>query len=249
MPSLIKMIENLPIYISLIFGLTTVATLLLFYWTVKKSTSETTSKKANTILCCLTIWLIIQSVLTLKSIYNSNTSSMPPKILLVGILPTILTIIFLFMTQKGREFIDSLPLANVTYLNIVRIPVELVLFCLFLNKAVPQLMTFEGRNFDIIAGITAPFIAYFGLIKGKLSRQIILVWNFASLVLLLNIVVNALLSAPSPLQKFAFDQPNIAILNFPFSWLPTFIVPIILFGHLTSIRQLKLNKRNNPSNI
>jgi len=50
--------------------------------------------------------------------------------------------------------------------------------------------------------------------------------------------VNALFSAPSPIQKFAFDQPNIAILNFPFSWLPTFIVPIILFGHLTSIRQL-----------
>ena len=62
--------------------------------------------------------------------------------------------------------------------------------------------------------------------------------NFICLVLLLNIVINALFSAPSPLQKFAFDQPNIAILNFPFSWLPTFIVPIVLFGHLTSIRQL-----------
>ena len=56
--------------------------------------------------------------------------------------------------------------------------------------------------------------------------------------LLANIVVNALLSTPTPIQKFAFDQPNIAILNFPFSWLPTFIVPIVLFGHLASIRQL-----------
>ena len=232
------MIENLPTYILLIFGLTTAVTLLLFYVTVKKSTSEITRKKADVILLALAIWLTIQAVLTLKNIYNSDVTSFPPKLLLFGILPPILTIIFLFITRRGRQFIDSLPLTNITYLNVVRILVELVLLWLFINKAVPQLMTFEGRNFDIIAGITAPFIAYFGLTKGKLSRQLIVIWNFIGLSLLLNIVVNALLSAPSPLQKFAFDQPNLAITNFPFSWLPTFIVPIILFGHLTSIRQL-----------
>ena len=105
-------------------------------------------------------------------------------------------------------------------------------------------MTFEGRNFDIVAGITAPLIAYFGLTKAKLNRQAILIWNFVCLGLLVNIVANALLSAPSPIQKFAFDQPNIAILNFPFIWLPTFIVPVVLFGHLTSIKQLIQHKIN-----
>ena len=232
------MIENLPPYISLIFGLTTVATLLLFYWTIKNANSETVKNKAAFILFGLTIWLIIQAVLTIKKIYTPDMTSIPPKILLFGVLPSILTIIYLFATPKGRQFIDSLPLKKITYLNVVRIPVEIVLLWLFFYKAVPQLMTFEGRNFDIIAGITAPLIAYFGLTKGKLSRQIILIWNFICLGLLINIVANALLSAPSPLQKFAFDQPNMAILNFPFSWLPTFIVPVVLFGHLASIRQL-----------
>ena len=56
--------------------------------------------------------------------------------------------------------------------------------------------------------------------------------------LLANIVINAILSSPFPLQQFAFDQPNIAILYFPFSWLPTFVVPVVLFCHLASIRQL-----------
>ena len=236
------MLENLPTYISLIFGLTTVATLLLFIWTIRNSNSETTRNKAMPILIGLTIWLTIQTVLTLNNIYNTDTNSFPPKIMLFGILPTILTILFLFATKNGRQFIDSLPLKDLTYLNIVRIPVEIVLLWLFLNKAVPELMTFEGRNFDIIAGITAPLIAYFGLIKDKLSRQIILIWNFICLGLLTNIVVNAFFSAPSSIQKFAFEQPNIAILNFPFSWLPTFIVPIVLLGHLTSIRQLLKKK-------
>jgi hypothetical protein len=133
---------------------------------------------------------------------------------------------------------DSLPLKNLTYLNVIRIPVEIDLFYLFLYKAVPELMTFEGRNFDIFSGITAPFIAYFAFTKAKLSKPILLIWNFICLGLLINIVVNAFFSAPFPFQKFAFEQPNVAILNFPFSWLPTFIVPIILFGHLSSIRQL-----------
>lgn len=232
------MIENLPTYISMTFGLTTIASLLLFVWTIRNSTSETTRKKSTPILIGLTIWLLIQTILTLKNVYNSDTNSFPPKIILVGILPTILTVIYLFATQKGRQFIDSLPLKNLTYLNVVRIPVEVVLFWLFLNKAVPEMMTFEGWNFDIIAGITAPVIAYFGFTKTKLNRKTILVWNFICLGLLINIVVIALLSTPSPIQRFAFEQPNIAILNFPFSWLPTFIVPMVLFGHLTSIRQL-----------
>lgn len=238
------MIDNLPTYISLTFGLTTAATLFLFIWTIKNSTSEKTRKKALPIFIGLTIWLLIQTVLTTKNVYNSDTNSFPPKIMLFGIFPAIFIIILLFATHKGRVFIDSLPLKNLTYLNVVRIPVEIVLLWLFLNKAIPELMTFEGRNFDIIAGITAPFIAYFGLTKSKLSRQTILIWNFICLGLLLNIVVNAIFSTPSPIQKFAFEQPNIAILNFPFSYLPTFIVPIVLFGHLSSIRQLLKQKTN-----
>lgn len=232
------MIENLPPYIALTFGLTTVATLLLFNWVIRNSNSEKTRKKSILIFICLTVWLILQAVLTLNNIYNTDTNSFPPKIMLFGILPAVMTIILLFSTSKGRQFIDSLPLKNLTYLNIVRIPVEIVLWYLFLNKAVPELMTFEGRNFDILAGITAPIIAYVGLTKQKISRNTIIIWNFICLGLLMNIVVNALFSTPSPIQKFAFEQPNIAILNFPFSWLPTFIVPIVLFGHLTSIRQL-----------
>ncbi|HVF96549.1 MAG TPA: hypothetical protein VM871_04480, partial [Flavisolibacter sp.] len=37
---------------------------------------------------------------------------------------------------------------------------------------------------------------------------------------------------------FAFDQPNIAVLYFPFIWLPSFIVPVVLLSHLVCIRQL-----------
>jgi nitrogen fixation-related uncharacterized protein len=232
------MIHNLPLFISVIFVATTLATLLLFYWAIKNSQIEETREKSKYILLGMAAWLIVQAILTLQNVYNTDTNSIPPKIMLLGIMPTLITIIVLFATKKGREFIDSLPLKNLTSLNIIRVPVELVLLWLFLHKAIPEVMTFEGRNFDILAGISAPFVAYFGLAKAKLSRQTILLWNIVCLGLLINIIGIALFSAPSPFQKLAFDQPNTGILNFPFSWLPTFIVPIVLFGHLTSIRQL-----------
>ena len=232
------MLDHLPIYISLCFGLTTLASLLLFSWVISNAQAEKTRKATVLIVTCLVIWLVIQAVLSLLKFYKADSGSFPPKIMLAGILPPLLTIVLLFSTIKGRRFIDSLPLQKLTYLHIVRIPVEIVLYWLYLHKAVPELMTFEGRNFDILAGITAPILAYFGLTKAKWNHRIILVWNFICLGLLINIVVNALLSARTPIQQFAFDQPNIAIEYFPFSWLPTFIVPVVLFGHLVSIRQL-----------
>lgn len=106
-----------------------------------------------------------------------------------------------------------------------------------------SLQTFEGRNFDIISGLTAPAIFYFGFIKNQIDKKLILVWNFICLGLLINIVVNAVLSAPFPFQKFAFDQPNIAVLYFPFNWLPSCVVPLVLLSHLATIRQLLNEER------
>lgn len=232
------MIQNLPIFVSIFFGLTTIATLVIFVWIINNSSEKIIRKKSVIIGFGMIIWLLLQAIITYIGVYSTDTYTIPPKIAVFGIIPAFITIIILFSTTKGRNFIDSLPLKNITYLNTIRIPVELVLLWLFLNNTLPEIMTFEGRNFDILAGISAPIIAYFGFTKNKLSKNVILIWNFVCLLLLINIIVIAFLSAPTPFQQFGFGQSNTAILYFPFSWLPTFIVPIVLFGHLVSIRQL-----------
>lgn len=237
------MLEYLPVYLPIFFSLTTILTLILFHWTISGS-SASIQGKAGLITTLLSLWLVLQASLAINELYSADTNSIPPKIMLLGILPMLLVILFLFISRKGRIFIDSLPLERVTHLNIIRIPVEIVLYLLFLNKVVPEMMTFEGRNFDILAGITAPLIAIYGIKKGILGSRIILTWNFICLALLINIIIIALFSSITPFQKFAFEQPNIALPNFPFVWLPTFIVPIVLFGHLVSIRQLLIKIRS-----
>jgi len=219
--------NNLPIYINLVFVVTTILAIGFFYKATRNS---------QTVLVIIFAWVIIQTLLGIKLFYTV-TYTVPPRILLLGI-PPLLTIAILFATAKGRIFIDGLNIQYLTLLHTVRILVEIVLLWLSINKAIPQLMTFEGRNFDILAGITAPVVYYFGFVKKTFSSKIILAWNFICLGLLLNIIVNAVLSAPTTFQRFAFDQPNIAILYFPFNLLPAVVVPLVLLSHLAAIRQL-----------
>lgn len=221
------MIENLPFYISGVFILTTFATILLFFHAAKYS---------KPVIGIVVIWMLVQGVVSYSGFYLV-TNTIPPRFALL-VAPPLVLIIGLFSTTRGRNFIDSLDLKMLTWLHVVRVPVELVLLWLFQNGQVPEIMTFEGRNFDILSGITTPLIVYFGFIKNSLSKNVILAWNFICLLLLFNIVGTAVLSAPFPFQQFAFDQPNVGVFYFPFVWLPGLIVPTVLIAHLSAIRRL-----------
>lgn len=225
--------ENLPAYISWVFMATTLLTLFFLY---------KASRHSKAVVIIALLWLAVQSIVANSKFYT-QTQILPPRFLLL-VLPPLLLIIILFVTAKGKAFIDRFDTTWLTILHVVRIPVEIVLFWLFVQQQIPQLMTFEGRNFDILSGLTAPVIAYFGYHKQQLHTTLLLAWNFLCLALLINIVANAVLSAPFPFQQFAFEQPNVAVLYFPFALLPAFIVPVVLFAHLVCIRQLLSKTKN-----
>ncbi len=139
---------------------------------------------------------------------------------------------------------DNLDLKWLTLLHCIRVPVELVLYFVFLKGLVPDLMTFEGYNFDILSGLSAPILYNLVFVNKKVGLNGLLLWNIVCLGLLLNILTIAVLSAQTPFQKMAFDQPNIGVTYFPLVWLPTVIVPIVFLSHLASIGQiLSLRKK------
>lgn len=223
--------DDVPLDTAILFTCTVLLTCFIFY------RAANTSKAS---LAIIVIWLLLQGAIALTGFYT-NTHTIPPRfVLLIGF--PLLFIILLFATKKGRQYIDSLNSKYLTLLHVVRIPVEVVLYLLFLYKKVPVSMTFEGSNLDIFSGISAPFIFYFGYKKKVLGKAVLLVWNFICIGLLLNVVITAVLSAPFEFQKLAFDQPNIAVLYFPYIWLPCCVVPLVMFSHLATIRQLLVNK-------
>lgn len=228
------MIENLPGYISIIFILTTFSTIGFLFYAIRQKTFK--SSAARILLLLIPLWLLLQAFLAFRGFYL-KTDAFPPRIFAFTIFPTLLSIILLFIFSR-KDFVEQLSLKILTLLSVIRIPVEVVLFWLFQHNQVPQIMTFEGRNFDILSGISALFVYWLAFRIGKVNRTLLLIWNIFAFALLVNIVFNAALSVPSPIQQFAFDQPNRAVLYFPFIWLPSIVVPIVLFSHLAIFWQL-----------
>lgn len=225
--------NNLPSYIYLIFGITVLLAIYIYF------KASNNSKSFLIIVFC---WIIFQTIMSVTGFYKI-VNTIPPRFALL-IIPPIISIIILFCTKKGQYFINNYNIKTLTIFHIIRIPIELILYWLFISKTVPGLMTFEGRNFDIFSGISAPLIFYFGFVKKKISRSIIIIWNLICLALLINIVFNAILSLPGEFQQFAFDQPNIAILQFPFLLLPSVLVPLVFFSHLATIRHFYYHSKD-----
>jgi len=229
---------NLPAaYITVIFIFTVLATagfLLYALWT---------SHRKRTLIylsaALLGAWIFFQGYLAETGFYTVFDGK-PRFLLAVG--PPLLLIVFSFVFRGSREFLGRISLPVLTLLSVVRIPVEFVIDWWYHAGLVPQLMTFEGRNFDIISGLTAPIIFFLAFRNGKINKPLLLGWNIVCLLLLINIVVNAVLSIPSPIQQQAFDQPNVAVLYYPFIWLPSVIVPAVLFSHVVSLWRLLSNK-------
>ncbi|MFD2783910.1 hypothetical protein [Hymenobacter rubripertinctus] len=216
-----------PFFLNLAFILTTALTLGLLLWAAPRN---------RPLLAGLLLWLLVQAALAGRGFYVvSNT--LPPRFALV-IGPPLLALAGLLTTTRGRRFLEALQPGRLTLLHAVRIPVELVLFGLYHYQAVPRLMTFEGRNWDILLGLTAPVVYYLGFRRRWLGRVGLLIWNGVGLGLLGNIVRLGLLSAPGPFQQFAFEQPNVALQYFPYVWLPAFVVPVVLLAHLAALWQL-----------
>ena len=224
--------ENLPGYIYLLFG----ATVLPALWLFAKATHY-----SRVFIWLIFPWIIIQSTLGIRGFYNdpaTGTSRFP---LLVGL--PVMIIILLFATERGRMFIDALDLKALTIFHVIRIPVEIVLLLLFIHHAVPRAMSLEGRNFDMLSGLSAPIIYYLFFINKKLGSTGLLIWNIICIILLLNVVSSAVLSLPARFQRFGFEQPNIALGFFPFLLLPACLVPMALFANLAAIRQLIVDRR------
>ncbi len=212
---------HVPFYIYLIFGLTTLLAPVIFF---------KASHNSKSFLSMALIWTLILSFLSLSDGY-ALTKSLLPIFPVLTIPPTILVIV-LFFTKRGKEFIRELNIKALTILHFVRILVELSLLGLAAYNVIPKFLTFEGRNFDILVGVTAPAIYYFGFVKAKLNKSIIIVWNLVGLVFLFNVVFSTAYTV------LVLKQPNFALGYFPFFLLPALIVPLVIFSHLASIRQL-----------
>ena len=118
-----------------------------------------------------------------------------------------------------------------------RVPVAVFLRGMHQAGQVPLQMTYEGLNFDIFVGLTAPAMAWL-VWRGKMGSYAIWAWNAVGLVLLAEAIVIAVLSMPTKFRVFINEPAGTFAIYAPYIWLPTVLAPAALLGHLLVLRWL-----------
>jgi hypothetical protein len=137
----------------------------------------------------------------------------------------------------GGRLAAGLPASVFIGLESFRIVVELFLHQLWLDGLVPKMMTFEGANFDIVIGASAPIVAWL-LATRRIAHRVALVWSVIGILMLLNVIVRSVLTTPGPTHLITSDLANRAITLFPYTFIPAFLAPLAMLLHVLSIRSL-----------
>ncbi len=231
---------QIPDYLSIIFMTLTFALLFLvvlgYRSVLQKSGMEEglRKKRVRSLAIPLIFWLLFLARISTMNFFH-DWSAIPPR-LIIAVLPPLVFAIALVSSKKMTELLKHVPAHWLIWIQSFRIVMEVILLMLFLENVIPVQMTFEGRNFDILSGIVALFAGYV-VYKNKASRNFILGWNIFGLLLLANIVIVAVLSAPLPFRVFMNDPANTVVVYFPFVWLPGFVVPVAYTMHFLSIKK------------
>jgi hypothetical protein len=151
------------------------------------------------------------------------------------LLTPVLTGIFFLRSTPGYDVLSRMPPAWPVQMQSFRIVMEIILWALAVQGRVPYLITFEGRNVDILIGLTAWPLAWYCFVKRKWPLRVATLWHVAGLVILANVVFHAYLSAPTPLRIFFTRPPTGFIGTIPYVWLPTFLVPLAVWLHAASL--------------
>jgi hypothetical protein len=213
--------------------------LVVFFMCIVAGTAGLFGAKSKSLGVGVVVWLVATGLAGWFGLVRDFQRLPPPLfvLLFVAVLLTVTTA----LSRVGSRLVAEAGIAWLVGVQAFRIAVEVFLDWGHRVNLVPVQMTLEGRNWDIVTGVSAAAVAWLAA-KRQAPRWLILLWNCVGLALLLNIVVIAILSMPTPLRRFHNQPANSFIAYFPFIWLPTFLVQLALFGHLLVFRWLRLER-------
>lgn len=193
----------------------------------------------------LAAWLTYISTLSVTGIFT--VAALPPRIPLLLVWPAFIFTGFFFISGRFKKIIDATPVIWLVYLQSFRIIVELLIWGLFLNGILPKASTFEGYNFDILIGLTAPLVAYMAFNKRFIGNAVLLIWNFLGLGALAVVVFILLSHAyfPSMWHQHANILAN-GLGIFPYTFIAGFLMPLAVFLHVFTIIKIARATRQYP---
>ena len=184
-----------------------------------------------TVSLVLLIWFAIAIFLAVNGAYSVAADSLPT--IQFGLLiPVIVGLALLFSSATMARVLAAVPMQWLVGIQLYRI-IGGVFVVLWLAGSIPGLFALPAGIGDVAVGVMAPFVAARYARNAGQGRNAVVWWNAFGLFDLVVALTLGLLTSPSPLQLFAFEQPNIIISGFPLILIPTFLVPLSILLHIT----------------
>ena len=196
-------------------------------------------KQITIFVSAIILWILYLYLLQLTDILSD--SSLPPKMPILVIFPFVLISIFLYRKNKNNPVLAAMPKSWLVYIQTFRVVVELLILFTFIEGVMPISATFEGYNFDIFMGLTAPLVAYFLFSKGVKNVFLAKAYNLFGIAMILLVAVIIVTSFYQP-QLWGSEVPLVAdeFFKFPYLLLAGFLAPMGILFHVMSIRQLTM---------
>jgi len=210
-------------------GLVALMAALLGLWAARRS-----RPLALGALGGLGLWLAATAALASRGVLSDWTAR-PPRVPLLPV-AFLATVLVLRRTATFRALVAETPRAWPILAQTFRVPVELILYALYANYRAPVQVTFEGRNLDVLVGLTAPLVGWM-VSRGRASPAVVVGWNALGLGVLANTVFTVVTSSPGPLHLDWPGAPFTALATWPLVWLPAFLAPLAVFFHVVSMQQ------------
>ena len=210
--------------------------LVVFFLCIVAGTAALLAAKSKPLGVGVLVWLVVTGLAGWLGLARDFQRVPPPMFVLL--LAAVVLAVVTAMSRVGSRLVAEAGIVWLIGVQAFRVAVEVFLDWGHRVDLVPVQMTFEGRNWDIVSGVSAAAVAWLAA-RRQAPRWLVLLWNCVGLALLLNIVVIAVLSMPTPLRRFHNEPVNSFIAYLPYIWLPTFLVQLALFGHLLVFRWLR----------
>jgi hypothetical protein len=180
-------------------------------------------------------WVVVISAVSLAGGFNP---AQRPPVMFVAMLAAILALgVAIARSESGRILARGLPLAVLVGFQGFRFPLELAMHRAYTEGLMPIQMSYSGRNFDIVTGLTAIVLGA-ALAATNVPAWVVQAWNLLGLGLLINILAVAMLSTPV-FAYFGPDRLNVFVMRMPYTLLPAVMVLAAWAGHLIVFRALK----------
>jgi hypothetical protein len=217
-----------------------VAALLFGLHSALKRAGWQTGDRRKTVSVSTTLlltWFFTALWLTRSGFFRGSSSRIPT--IQYGVLIPIIVGLALFWRWPAlRRVVESIPQQWLVGVQVYR-ALGLIFLVLYAAGRLPGLFALPAGIGDVLVGLFAPVV---GIAYARRSRNVaglVLAWNLFGIGDLIVALSTGFLTSPSPLQKFAFDQPNQLITAFPLAVVPAFLVPMSILLHFASLWKLR----------